>query len=110
MSDVAVTKLALEEIQRCLKDYASGWKNEEARQTINRLIQKIEAEVGWSPYVSEKLVSLTGWVDCLYSVKKWKPWGSTEQVRYFAFLECEKIRMYMPQIELIEAANSNASQ
>ena len=58
--------------------------------------------------MSEKLGSLTGWVDCLYSVKKWKPWGSADE-SIFAFDECEKIRMYMPQIERIEGANPNTS-
>jgi hypothetical protein len=99
MSDFIAIKIALDEIERCLEDYASGWKNESARQAIIQHIIKIENEAGRNSYISEKLGSLMDWIDRLYSVKKWKPWGSLEEIKHFAFMDCEKIRMYLPQIE-----------
>lgn len=105
MADIQRVKESVNQIQLALCDYACGWKNDDALRTIAQLVRVIECEIGWSPYVAEKLGSLETWVGMLYSVKRWKPWGSTAQIKSFAFQECAKIRMYLPRIENIVGAD-----
>jgi multidrug resistance efflux pump len=109
MLDSKDIEAAVDELERNLEDYTAGWRNDEALRSTSMLISRIKTKASWNLYISEKLCSLSGWLAALYSERKWRRYGSLEQVKNFAFQECEKIRMYLPQLEQI-AANARESQ
>jgi hypothetical protein len=88
---------AIEAIRTYLNDYACGWKNPEATAAIAGAVAEIRAEFGDHVYVREKLVSLNGWVDKLYSPRKHAPWG-LDRVKQFIFSDCYRLEMYLEKI------------
>jgi hypothetical protein len=85
---------AIKSIRTCLNDYTCGWKNSEALTVIAKAVGEIQVEAGSHDYVREKLGSLNGWADKLYSPRKHAPWG-IEMVRHFILCDCDGVKMYL---------------
>src|ERR1051326_1994861 len=67
----------------------------EAEQTIN---QEINHLVGIMANHQEKIRSLRGWVEILYSAQKYKRYGGPAAVRVHVQADCDSIRRIADQI------------
>jgi hypothetical protein len=88
---------ALESIRTCMNDYTCGWRYAEALTVIAKAVSEIRVEAGSHDYVREKLGSLNGWADKLYSSWKHAPWG-IEMVRHFILCDCDGVKTYLERI------------
>ena len=86
---------AVGKIESYLREYAPGGKNTQALRATSAVIRDIRSsEAGDHSYVREKLVSLWGWVDKLYSARKHVPWG-VDRVRQYATSDCYRLKTYL---------------
>jgi hypothetical protein len=83
---------ALDTIERALCEYEAGWNNTDARAVIHQAVFVIRCEAGDHSQVREKLVSLSGWVDKLYSPRKHGRWGGVDCVKGYALADCSGLR------------------
>jgi hypothetical protein len=88
---------AIATIRTCLNDCACGLKNIEALTVIGKAVSEIRVEAGGHVYVREKLASLNGWADKLYSPRKHVAWG-IDRVRDFVLTDCYRLERYLQRI------------
>jgi hypothetical protein len=100
----------VQDIEKAMNDYAAGWRNTDVLRIISPKIQEIQyrsdtMEGYWAGeagqelpfdhgYVHEKLSSLTGEVDKLYSSRKHVRVGGIDEVKRQAMGECSRLRTY----------------
>lgn len=70
MADFQIIRKAVDEIERTLRDFSLGWRNEDALHNIESQARTIRSEASSMTYIDEKLSSLLDWVEKLYSPKK----------------------------------------
>jgi hypothetical protein len=81
---------AVARIERYLKDYACGGKNEEAISKITEEMYAISREAGDHTYVRERLEYLRGHVSRVFSARSY-----TDPEKRHAFAECYKLTRYL---------------
>ncbi len=101
----------VQNIENAMNEYTAGWRNTDALRIISTTIQEIwyqsgrmegyrlvETGQGWLPfdhgYVRERLTSLKGEVDVLYSPRKHARAGGADEVKRQAMGDCSRLRTY----------------
>lgn len=76
--------------EAALDRFTPGWKNEEAIHFFNNLAEEMRSTRHF--HAGEKIVSMEGWAEILYSAKKHRDWdqqGVTGVVRIKHFIRCD---------------------
>lgn len=89
-------RAAIGRIESALTEYPAGWDNQEAKRVIERELRFISANVSIQ---AEKISSLQGWIDILYSPRKWQRYVSLEQVDLYARHDCSSLNSIVDQLE-----------
>ena len=88
------TEEALQAIETTVNECTLGWANLEATRRIEEAVSVIRINERMDSYLIEKLTSLRGWTEILFSARKHVRYGGIDQVRHFLLTECDKIRSY----------------
>ena len=82
-------------IEEILDEYTIGWANEEAKKKIEKILFDMQHSTNYN-YILEKLGSIQGWINILYSERKHSKYpGGADQVKGFILSDCCGIKSYL---------------
>ncbi|MBX5496488.1 MAG: hypothetical protein IRZ15_14240 [Bryobacteraceae bacterium] len=88
--DHEATINAARQIEDIVSNATVGWANESAKRQVKALIFSIQCNAR-DPYIREKAASLEGWIDILFSARKWQKYGGTDRVMSYVRSTCSNM-------------------
>lgn len=97
---------AISEIEKLMQE--GGRVNDPVKREIQSLIFKLRSVPEFLALNHEDLVRIDGWVDILFSTRKFEKWGGSEQVMQSIRGSCSSLRSSVERVWKNEISNDGA--